>query len=71
MNSKTWLLIRDWIILEQWHVYMNCTHLVFAHAEHVNLIDDIRAIEKNAVVLLKGFKYRYIDLVVNIEKTST
>ena len=48
---------------------MNGTHQVLAYVDDVNLIgDDIRTIERNAVVLLNACKD--IGLAVNIEKTK-
>ena len=49
---------------------MNGTHQVLAYADDVNLIgDDIRAIERNADVLLNACKD--IGLAVNMGKLST
>ena len=49
---------------------MNGTHQVLAYADDVNLIgDDIRTIERNAVVLLDVCKNNVLE--VNIVKTSS
>ena len=47
---------------------MNGTHLVLVYADDVNLIDDIRTIERNADMLLDASKY--VGFAVNIGKTK-
>ena len=49
-------------------LYMNGTHQVLAYADDVNLIGDIRTIERNADVLLNACKD--IGLAVNTGKTK-